>query len=265
MRRILLGCVLAGAAAPALAQLDSREAIGLQNQILELRRDMQSMQSPRGGSPIQPYRGGGGGSEIAAQLLDRVTSLEEEIRRLRGEVDEQANASRRQAADLAKQVADLNFRLQNAGPAAVAPRLADPAPPSGPAPNGRRPPELAMQEGNAALARRDYAVAEAAAREVLAGGRTASRAADAQFLLAQALVGRRDYQGAAVAYDDAYNRSRTGSRAPEALLGLANALAGLNERQSACATLERLRTEFPAIRPDMREGAAAVRARAGCR
>ena len=91
-----------------------------------------------------------------------------------------------------------------------------------------------MQEGNAALARRDYAVAEVAAREVLAGGRNASRAGDAQFLLAQALVGRRDYQGAAVAYDDAYNRSRTGSRAPEALLGLANALAGLN---AVCALL----------------------------
>ena len=267
MRRILLGCVLAGVAVPALAQLDSREAIALQNQILELRRDMQSMQVPRGGPPIQPYRGGGGGggSEIAAQLLDRVVSLEEEVRRLRGEVDEQANANRRQAADLAKQVADLNFRLQNAPPPAATPRTADPAPPSGPGPTGRRPPELAMQEGNAALARRDYAVAEVAAREVLAAGRNAPRAGDAQFLLAQALVGRRDYQGAAVAYDDAYNRSRTGSRAPEALLGLANALAGLNERPSACATLDRLRTEFPATRPDVREGAAAVRTRAGCR
>ena len=122
-----------------------------------------------------------------------------------------------------------------------------------------------MQEGNAALARRDYAVAEVAAREVLAAGRAAPRAGDAQFLLAQALIGRRDYQGAAVAYDDAYNRSRTGSRAPEALLGLANALAGLNERPAACATLDRLRTEFPATRSDIREGAAAVRTRAGCR
>ena len=267
MRRLLLGCVLASVAIPALAQLDSREAIALQNQILELRRDMQSMQVPRGSPPIQPYRsGGGGGSEIAAQLLDRVVSLEEEVRRLRGQVDEQANASRRQADNLAKQVADMNFRLQNAAPAAgPGPRRADPEDRPGPAPNGRRPPELAMQEGNAALARRDYAVAEVAAREVLAGGRGSPRGGDAQFLLAQALIGQRDYQGAAVAYDDAYNRSRTGSRAPEALLGLANALAGLNERPSACATLDRLRTEFPAVRSDLREGAAAVRTRAGCR
>ena len=122
-----------------------------------------------------------------------------------------------------------------------------------------------MQEGNAALARRDYAVAEAAAREVLAAGRAAPRAGDAQFLLAQALQGRRDYQGAAVAYDDAYNRSRTGSRAPDALLGMANALAGLNERGATCDALNRLRAEFPSTRPDIRDGAAGLRTRAGCR
>ena len=50
-----------------------------------------------------------------------------------------------------------------------------------------------MQEGNAALARRDYPAAEQAAREVLAGSRTSPRAYDAQFLLAQALMGQRQY------------------------------------------------------------------------
>lgn len=121
-----------------------------------------------------------------------------------------------------------------------------------------------MQEGNAALARRDYGVAEATAREVLSGGKGGPRAGDAQFLLAQALMGKRDYPGAAVAYDDAYNRSRTGSRAPDALLGLANALAGLNDRANACGALDKLRTEFPAPRPNVREAAAAARGRSGC-
>ena len=122
-----------------------------------------------------------------------------------------------------------------------------------------------MQEGNAALARRDYAAAEAAAREVLAAGRGAPRGADAQFLLAQALAGRRDHQAAALAYDEAYNRSRTGARAPDALLGLANALVALNERPAACATLDKLRAEFPNARADLREAASAARGRAGCR
>ncbi len=85
-----------------------------------------------------------------------------------------------------------------------------------------------MQEGSAALARRDYPAAEAAAREVLA--RRGPRAADAQLLLAQAEMGERNYQQAAPDFYDAYNRSRTGARAPDALLGVANALLALGDR-----------------------------------
>ena len=266
---------------PAHAQMDSREGIALQNQILELRRDLQAVQGGRGLPAPQP-RGesrGGGGSELAAQLLDRVQTMEEELRRMRGQVDEQANALRRQNDDLSKQIADLNFRMQNAartGPASPPPAResglreppsapVQPPPPDAPASPGRRPPELAMQEGNAALARRDYPAAEAAAREVLGSNRAGPRAGDAQFLLAQALAGKRDYQAAAVAYDDAYNRSRNGSRAQDALLGLAASLAGLGERQASCATLEKLRAEFPSPRPEIRDAATNVRTRAACR
>ena len=269
MRLLLSTLLLAGAlAAPARAQMDSREGIALQNQIMELRRDLQSLQSQRGGSlppPVIRGGGGGGGGELSAQLLDRVSSLEEEVRRLRGQLDEQSNAHRRAQDDLSKQLADMNFRLQNAG-AQSAGSPAQLATPSVTSPSGpvRRPPELAMQEGNAALARRDYPMAEAAAREVLAAPRS-PRANDAQFLLAQSLTGKRDFQAAAIAYDDAYSRNRSGPRAPDALLGIANALLALNDRAAACASLDKMRAEFPSLRPDTREGAAALRGRAGCR
>ena len=275
VRHLLFAGGLAAALMPvgaAQAQMDSREAIALQNQILELRRDMQGLQGQRGTLPPPVRRGGdgGGGSEIAAQLLDRVTQLEEDVRRLRGQLDEQANVSRRQGDDLTKQIADLNFRLQNSAATPGSPaQPAQPDPsvgrPAGPMAPGRRPAELAMQEGNAALARRDYPAAEAAAREVLAAGRKSPRAGDAQFLLAQALMGKRDFAGAAVAYDNAYSRSRSGSRAPDALLGLANAFGGLNDQANACAALDRLRTEFPSPRSDVRAAAEAARGRSGCR
>ncbi len=279
MRRAVLliaaGAFLAaGAAVPAWAQMDSREGIVLQNQILELRRDLQSLQAGRGSyaPPLAPRDASRGGNDLTPQLLDRVQSMEEQVRRLRGQMDEQANAARRQNDELSKQVADLNFRIGNTGPrpSTPAPPQQDPAPrsqspPDAPASPGRRPAELAMQEGNAALARRDYSAAEAAAREVLGSNRAGPRAGDAQFLLAQSLAGRRDYQAAAVAYDDAYNRSRNGSRAPDALLGLAGSLTALGERPAACATLEKLRAEFPSPRPEVRDAAATVRSRAGCR
>ncbi|HYZ32945.1 MAG TPA: tetratricopeptide repeat protein, partial [Crenalkalicoccus sp.] len=262
MRALLAAALLCALALPASAQMDSREAIMLQNQILELRRDLNALQNQRGLPPPVTYRNAPSapGGDIAPELLNRILQLEEEVRRLRGQVDEQVNASRRAYEDLGKQIADLNFRLQNnpsAAPPAPAPSSpGGPANPAGPAaPSGpvRRTPEVALQQGNAALARRDYEAAEAAAREVLAAGRTTPRAVDANFLLAQSLFGQRNYQGAAVAYDDAYNRSRTGSRAPDALLGLANALTGLNERPAACATLDKLRAEFPSQRPQIRD------------
>ncbi len=257
---------------PAWAQMESREGIALQNQILELRRDLQNLQAQqRGGGYAPPpvaRGGGGGGSDIAPQLLDRIQTLEDEVRTLRGRIDELQNSQQRSQAALQKQIDDLNFKLGNGSPATSSPTLAPPPTtlnaPSAPAAPVRRPPELAMQEGNAALARRDYAVAEAAAREVLATPKS-PRASDAQFLLAQALTGKKDYQGAAIAYDDAYNRARGGPRAPDALLGVANALLMLNDRAAACASIEKLRAEFPSPRADVREGAAAIRGRAGCR
>ena len=284
----------------AEAQVESREGIALQNQILELRREVQGLrnQQPRSGSPT--YLGGGypsaptstGSSDLVAQLLSRVDALEEQVRQLRGRVDETQNQVQQQNATLGKRIDDLAFQVQGpqgGTPPYAAPPGAPPAPPRGagaspppgsltlappptqPAPPGhprapvRRTPELALQEGDAALARRDYPAAEAAAREVLTGNRTSPRAYDAQFLLAQSLMGQRQFSQAAIAYDDTYNRSRKGNHAPDALVGLANALVAINEKKAACDTIGKLRTEFPAPRPDLRESIASAAQRAGCR
>ena len=262
--------LLCALAVPARAQMDSREGIMLQNQILELRRDMQSMQQRGSGGPSYATPSGGGGSGLEAQLLDRVQTLEEQVRRLRGQLDEQSNTLRRSQESLAKQVDDMNFRAGNSGGAAASsatPQLTPPrpaaTPDNSPAPTAKRTPEIALQDGNAALARRDYTAAESAAREVLAS-KNSPRAGDANFLLAQSLMGQRNFQGAAISYDDAYSRSKTGTRAPDALLGLANALTGLNDRNASCATLDKLRREFPLARGAVRDTATTLRARNGC-
>jgi TolA-binding protein len=127
-----------------------------------------------------------------------------------------------------------------------------------------RTPEVALNEGHAALARRDYAAAIAAAREVLTTGH-GPRTVDAQLLLAQAEAGQRNFQQAALDYYDTYNRARTGGHAPEALLGVATSLTELNDKPAACQALDRLRTEFPDPRPDLRAQEVAARSRAGCR
>lgn len=282
---IFLGLTLL--AGPAAAQMDSREGIALQNQILQLRQEME--QSLRGRAPMAPPMGSpgmappttGGANDLVSRLLDRVNTLEEEVRRLRGRTEVLENQDIRLREDLEKLRGDMEFRLGQGG-AAPAPAAGPPAAPASaarpaaavasaarpaaaePAARAPRPPERAIQEGQAALGRRDHPAAEAAAREVIAS-RAAPQQVAAQMLLADALSGRRDHANAAIAYNEAYVRSRTGPRAPEALLGLAGAFIALNNRREACDTLNDLRSQFPNLRPPLAERAATARQRAGCR
>src|SRR5579872_6114181 len=83
---------------PAWAQLETREAIALQNQIMELRQQVQNLQDQagRGGTPTNLGRGAypppsTGSSDLVAQLLSRVDALEEQVRQLRGRIDETEN------------------------------------------------------------------------------------------------------------------------------------------------------------------------------
>ena len=274
---VLLALILL-AGLPAHAQLDSREAIQLQNQMAELRRDLSALRdqithggggSSLGGRPAPMMVPQSGGGDLSTALLGRIGQLEEQVRRMQGQVDEAENARQREGDALRKSIDDMNFKLGNApsAPAPARPPTATAAtPPTAPAAANavRRTPELALQEGNAALARRDYAAAEAAAKEVL-GFPKSPRAYDGQFLLAQAQAGRRDFGAAAVGYDDTYNRSRTGGHAQDALLGLANSLVALNEKRAACATLDKMRAEFATPRADLKDNIASARTKAGCR
>ena len=276
----MMALALAGQPSPARAQMDSREAIALQNQLLQLRQEVEQLRA-RGGavSAPAPSRSGGAGNEMLGQLLDRVSNMEEETRRLRGRVDEAENRDRRLAADVQKLTEDMEYRLQRlegggtaARPAAPPAAVARPAAPTAPTAPVVPPPtataprsaERALSDGQAALARRDYPAAEAAAREALAT-RGGTQQANAQLLLGDALSGKRDWGNAAIAYNEAYTRARTAPRAPEALLGLAAAFQGLGSRREACDTLNDLRSNHPNLSAALQERASAARARAQCR
>ncbi len=289
---VLLGLGAAAASGgTARAQIGSREGISLQNQILELRHELEQVESGgggNGGAPVAPPIGGGQGGQggqggyadpgLAPQLLDRVQTLEQQVRDMRGELDQLANQVQQQNATLSKQISDMNFALQQGhggapgagaepaepgAPAAASPRQALPAAPSVPPPV-RHTPESALAAGNAALSRRDYPAAQANAQEVLSGPRN-PRQIDAQFLLGQSLAGQHQYQQAAVAYYDTYNRAPRSGRAPDALLGVSASLIALGDKGSACQALGKLHAEFPSPPPRVRSASAALRGRAGCR
>ena len=270
-----LGLVLAQ---PAHAQVESREGIALQNQILDLRREIEALRRGGGGAmpaPSAPSRGSAASGDLVQQLLGRVQELEEENRRQRGQLDVAENNDRQLRAELDKLRGDLDFRLQalekgTGRPAPARPPQPGQAPQAQPAPANPAPSstprtvDKAIADGRAALAQRDFATAEAAAREAIRN-RPGARAQDASMLLGDALMGRRDFQNAALAYDEAFNRSRQGARAPEALIGLANAFQGFGARREACETLDNLRSNFPNLAGPQAERAADSRRRAQCR
>jgi len=281
-------------ATDAAAQIDSREGIALQNQILELRQQLQSLQQlqvqaggpPPPAAPVDnqatPYAGAPqgqspGSGDVVAQLLVRVSSLEEEVRTLRGRVDDLANQQQRDHDDLAKQIGDLAFKLNQSAAGAAPPPGApaadgtmsvpavsgDTPPPALAPPAPRRTAEQALKIGGAALARRDYPAAQAAAQEVLALGR-GPRAADAQLLMARAQSGQHDYKGAAASYYLVYKAAPRSPRGGDALIGVANALTGMGDSKTACATLVKFGAEFPHQDTAQRQAAAAARKRARC-
>jgi TolA-binding protein len=278
---------------PAHAQIESREGIALENEILELRQQLQQTQQQLQGLqqlgsqavpqvPAPVPQGGGdqpaaAPNDMVAQLVVRVTALEEQMRTLQGRVDDLANTEKRDHDDLSKQIGDLAFKVTGgAAPAAMPPD--PPTAPSGvegvpddlsppPAPKPaepvRRTPEQTLKLGSAALARRDYDAAAAAAQEILAAGR-GPRTADAQFLLARAQAGKHDYKAAAAAYYAVYKGAPKSPRGAESLIGVANAFLGMGDKTHACQAVAKFGAEFPRADAGLRGQSASVRKRAGC-
>ena len=136
--RMLLLILLAAVAVPSLAraQAESREGIYLQNQIQELKRDIQGLRDAmnRGGNIGASALGGGrpsappANADVATALLERVARLEDDIRQLRGQIDETANAQKRLGEDLSKQIEDLNFKISPGGGCRGRPHVDPPVP-----------------------------------------------------------------------------------------------------------------------------------------
>ncbi|MFT8418354.1 MAG: hypothetical protein ABF636_05915 [Acetobacter sp.] len=261
-----LAVALMGTVSPAghAQDVTSREGIALQNQILALKESMGQMQSSQsdGGALPPPSATSGRSSaasgDLVSQLLERVSTLEQQQRDMRGEIDQLTNDLQQKTAALSKQVADSQFAAQaGAGGGAAAPAAAaEPA---------ARPntPDALLSAGKAALQKRDYDTAHDNAEAALKSAKGAFRV-DAQFLLAQSLAGQKQYRQSAVAYYDAYRQSPKSARAPDALLGVTAALLALGDKKSACEALGKLNTEFPSPAARVTHAAEIYGRKGGC-
>lgn len=234
------------AAAPAFGQIESREGIALQNQIQELRRDIQALQGRGGGgsalgapTPLAPPSSSaplaGGQQELLTRLLERVSALETELRLLRGRSEETQNALSELKAVVEKNQADVDFRLQELE-GGGARRPAQPRPPAAQAP--AQPPAQpsaqpsAQPRGQAALPRPPSAPAQA----------PASRSQAQILTAAQQALQRRDWATAereAQAFIASYPRD---ARVGEAYQIRAQALSGRGEHMQAALAYDDARS-----------------------
>jgi TolA-binding protein len=225
----------------ARAQIDSREGIALQNQILELRHQLQTMQ--QGGSYLgqpQPYPAppppppsGPGQSDLLASLVARMDSLEQQVRELRGHIDTIENTVQRQGEDLGKQVGDLNFRLQNLEGGRRPEAYAPPRRPEAYAPPPGSPPPAAMSPPPSALGTLPENVppyppsGQSAMNET--PGPPPRPTSEVSLQSGYAALARHDYPGAAATAQAILAGNRTSPRAYDAQYLLAEALAGQHD------------------------------------
>jgi TolA-binding protein len=306
MRRHLLSLAMFIAVLPlgtAYGQMiDSREGIALENQILELKQQIQQMQANGGGNggsmlgnsqqSAPPATVSGSQGDIIANLLTQQQHDESQMQDLSGRVDTLEHQLTTQHDQMEQEIGDLKFQLQHGGMSANGAGAAQGAQPDGngggssgdtlgtlPAgqqdssgqnagSQGASPapmrPVASIRAAKQALASHDYATAEADSKAILAQGKSSPQGIQAQFVLAQALAGQGRNQDAAIAYDDSYNADRTGAQAPASLLGLANSLTAIHQNRAACDTLDQLQSQFPTPPAGMASRISDARLRAHC-
>lgn len=258
--------------------ISSREGIALENQILELKQQLQAVQQGGTGNsalatPAQPsYNapGNAAGNPLLPNMLQQIQTLTDQVQSLRGRVDTLEHEVATQHDEIKQEIGNLKFQLNQNGagatpasPEPAAPPSREPPPPS---PVAARPPrvEASITAARRALAARDYPTAVVDSRAVIARQGKGAGKGEAEITLAEALGHQGKHQAAAIAYDDAYNAERTGPNAPDALLGLAGSLTAIHQNNEACATLDSLASQFSSPSRGLATRVRLARQRAHC-
>ncbi|MCF3945713.1 tetratricopeptide repeat protein [Acidiphilium iwatense] len=293
MRRLRSASVLPALALASLIPLSaaraqmisSREGIALENQILELRQQIQALQQNNSGgsvlAPSQPRSPGNEGATnpLLPNMLQQVQTLEDQVQSLRGRVDTLEHEVATQHDEIKQEIGNLKFQLNQGGQGSGGVTEQNGAPPASPPAGGTlgtlpkssrtTPPHpvrtvASVTAARRALAAHDYRTAEADSRAVIAHQGKGADGGAAEFTLAEALAHQGNHQAAAIAYDDAYTADKTGPHAPYALLGLANSLAAIHQDQAACDTLDSLTHQIASPPAGLAAQVRAARSRAHC-
>jgi tol-pal system protein YbgF len=282
--------------APALAQ-DMRPVLDrldrLERDLNQVQRQVYRAQVGGGSAPVLPPTGDAGGSVDVSIRMDQ---LEEQMRRLTGQLEEIQNNITQLGTRLDKKQADDEVRFQQLeghgggggaaiadagppqhggagdmdraapGPASLAPSAGGGAAAS--APGGGTLPQGSAQEqyGYAfgLVRQQDFKNAELALKSFLQKHPNDPLAGNAQFWLGQTYFVRGDNAAAAAAFAEGYQKYPQGPKASEDLLKLGISLNNQGRKPDACAIFSRLDRDFPRLEQSLKDSEIQEKKRAGC-
>jgi tol-pal system protein YbgF len=301
MRNTLFGLLVIGfLASPALAQeqnlrplLDRLDRV--ERDLNQVQRQVYRNEVGGGGAPVVP--GSAESGSAALNLEIRVGQLEEQMRKLTGQLEEIQYGIGQVTAKLDKTQADNEIRFQqlesgqnaappgksgarpNGGagtpdqPASVGGTLTPPGdrkpaePQAAPAGTGL-PAGSTQDQYNYAfglLRQNDYKTAEAAFKAFLQKHPNDPLSGNAQYWLGETYFVRADYQAAAAAFAEGLQKFPQSAKASDNLLKLGMSLGNIGRKDDACFALAKLERDFPQMPQGIRDRETHEKQKLGCR
>lgn len=290
MRRLLVAVSLIAIAAPALAQ----SGAALMDRLSRLERDVNFLQRqvyaggpPTGDPNALPLDNAG-----AAAIQVRLTQIDEEMRQLRGQIEQAAHQSR-EALEAQKRLAeDVNYRLQAleqaqaqaavaaAGETANAPAAPTEEPSAPTEPAGYKPTRAAKTSPTGAdfpnsnahynhafklLNSKHYSEAATSFDAFVRSYPNDPLVSNAYYWLGESYYARGDYTRAAEGFRKGFEANPQGQKAPDNLLKLAMSLENIKRTNEACIVLNQIVNKYGDRAPRTRQRAEAERSRMQCK
>ncbi len=281
--------LLAALAAFVLAQLAAGQAWGqdtsrsLLERVERLQRELTTLQSYvyRGETPPAEAAAADSGPQAARSEL-RLSQLEQELRALTGQIEEQNFRIEQLAQRLDRLVADVDdrlLRLESGGAAATDP-AADSGATADAAPGAAGESEVAANPSGAALptgtaqeqydhafgllSRTRYDEAAGAFGAFLEQHPEDALAGNAKYWLGETYYVQGQYADAAVTFAEGYQAYPESPKAPDNLLKLGKSLSALGQSEDACGTFDELIKRYGSASPSVISQAKAERKRLSC-
>lgn len=276
MKRFLIPLLACLAAFPAHAQYSSRDVDDRMN---KLERDLMTIQ--RQVARGEPVSGGTSAVDGGGNTEVRLSAMEEELRRLRGRVEENEFEAKRNGEALTKLQRDVDFRLnaleQKGAPAATDAEAARQTPKGNlpeakdgidPKPDADQQFESSREHYNYAfrlLNQTRYEDAATSFKSFIAKYPKDQLIGNAYYWLGETHYIRRDYVKAADNFRQGFEAMPNGAKAADNLLKLAMSLSAMKNTKDACTVLTQVGVKFKDSSPAVAQKAETERGRIGCK